>query len=127
MVVSFDSLAREYRITLKGELHHVTALGTDIYGNIQRLDNLLSVLEERRTACTEQLENVKVQLESAKEQVARPFPQDEELKTKSARLDELNILLDMDKKDNEVLDDGEISEEDAERNQPQKKDRGIER
>lgn len=85
------------------------------------------MLEERRTACTEQLENVKVQLESAKEQVARPFPQEEELKTKSARLDELNILLDMDKKDNEVLDDGEISEEDAERNQPQKKDRGIER
>lgn len=84
-------------------------------------------MEERRTACTEQLENVKVQLESAKEQVARPFPQEEELKTKSARLDELNILLDMDKKDNEVLDDGEISEEDAERNQPQKKDRGIER
>ena len=83
------------------------------------------MLEERRTACTEQLENVKVQLESAKEQVARPFPQEEELKTKSARLDELNILLDMDKKDNEVLDDGEISEEDAERNQPQKKDRGI--
>ena len=85
------------------------------------------MLEERRTACTEQLENVKVQLESAKEQVARPFPQEEELKTKSARLDELNILLDMDKKDNEVLDDGEISEEDAERNQPQKKDHGIER
>ena len=85
------------------------------------------MLEERRTACTEQLENVKVQLESAKEQVARPFPQEEELKTKSARLDELNIMLDMDKKDNEVLDDGEISEEDAERNQPQKKDRGIER
>lgn len=84
-------------------------------------------MEERRTACTEQLENVKVQLESAKEQVARPFPQEEELKTKSARLDELNILLDMDKKDNEVLDDGEISEEDAERSQPQKKDRGIER
>ena len=127
MVLSFDSLAREYRITLKGELHHVTGLGTDIYGNIQRLDNLLSVLEERRTACVEQLENVKVQLDSAKEQVARPFPQEEELKTKSARLDELNILLDMDKKDNEVLDDGEISEEDAERNQPQKKDRGIER
>ena len=127
MVLSFDSLAREYKITLKGELHHVTGLGTDIYGNIQRLDNLLSVLEERRTACVEQLENVKVQLESAKEQVARPFPQEEELKAKSARLDELNILLDMDKKDNEVLDDGEISEEDAERNQPQKKDRGIER
>ena len=127
MVLSFDSLSREYKITLKGELHHVTGLGTDIYGNIQRLDNLLSVLEERRTACTEQLENVKVQLESAKEQVARPFPQEEELKTKSARLDELNIMLDMDKKDSEVLDDGEISEEDAERNQPQKKDRGIER
>ena len=127
MVLSFDSLSREYKITLKGELHHVTGLGTDIFGNITRLDNALGSMEERRVACSEQLENVNVQLANAKEQVERPFPQEEELKTKSARLDELNVMLNLDKRESEVLDDGEVSEEDAERNQPKKKDRGIDR
>ncbi|MBQ9721059.1 MAG: DEAD/DEAH box helicase family protein, partial [Oscillospiraceae bacterium] len=127
MELSFDSLGRAYKVTLKGELRHTVSLGTDIFGNILRLDNALAGLEERRVACNEQLENVKVQLDNAKEQVARPFPQEEELKTKSARLDELNILLNLDKRENEVLDDGAISEEDAGRDQPKKKDRGIER
>lgn len=127
MALSFDRIAREYCVALKGALGHDTALGTDVFGNIQRMDNLLAVLPERRTACEAQLENVRVQLANAKEQVARPFPQEEELKTKSARLDELNILLDMDKRENEVLDDGEISEEDAERDKPKKKEHGIER
>ena len=127
MVLSFESLRREYQVTLKGDMHYVVSLGTDVYGNITRIDNTLGSMEERRAACAEQLENVKVQLRSAKEQVARPFPQEDELKTKSARLDELNVLLNLDKRENEELDDGAISEEDAERNQPQKKDRGIER
>jgi len=127
MVLSFESLRREYQVTLKGDMHYTVSLGTDIYGNITRIDNTLGSMEERRAACTEQLENVKVQLGSAKEQVARPFPQEDELKTKSARLEELNVLLNLDKRENEELGDGEISDEDAERNQPQKKDCNIER
>ncbi len=127
MVLSFDKLSREYRVALKGALGHVASLSTDALGNIQRLDNLLAALSERRTSCEAQLENLKVQFANAKEQVARPFPQEDELKSKSARLDELNVLLNLDKRENEELDDGEISDEDAERNQPQKKDRGIER
>lgn len=55
-------------------------------------------------ACKEQLENTKLQLENAKLEVDKPFPQEEELKTKSARLDELNILLNLDKRENEIVD-----------------------
>ena len=56
------------------------------------------------------LENTRAQLESAKVEVAKPFPQEEELRTKTARLEELNILLDMDKPENEIVD-GEVVEE----------------
>ena len=62
---------------------------------------------EQRAAAREELENAKQQLATAREQVNRPFPQEDELKAKSARLDELNIALNLDKRDNEDLDDGE--------------------
>ena len=104
MELSFESFSKEYRITLKGSLHHTTSLGTDIFGNILRLDNLLGGMEERLIACREQLENANVQLDNAKVEVEKPFPQEDELKTKSARLDELNILLNMDKRDSEIVD-----------------------
>ncbi len=110
MELFFDSFGRQYKITLKNQLHHTVALGTDIFGNILRLDNLLEGMGEQLIACREQLENTRVQLANAKVEVERPFPQEEELRTKSARLDELNILLNMDKPDNEIVD-GEISEE----------------
>ena len=110
MELSFESFSKEYLITLKGALTHTTGLGTDIFGNILRLDNLLGGMEERLIACREQLENVNVQLENAKQEVEKPFPQEDELKTKSARLDELNILLNMDKRESEIMD-GEPGEE----------------
>ena len=104
MELSFESLSREFKVTLEGALYYTTPLGTDIFGNILRLDNLLGSMEERIKACQEQLENTKVQLENAKQEVEKPFPQEEELKTKSARLDELNILLNMDKRESEIVD-----------------------
>ena len=110
MELSFESFTREYRITLKGALTHTTGLGTDIFGNILRLDNLLGGMEERLIACREQLENVNVQLANAKQEVEKPFPQEDELKKKSARLDELNILLNMDKRESEIVD-GEPGED----------------
>ena len=110
MELFFDSFGRQYKITLKNKLHHTVALGTDIFGNILRLDNLLEGMGEQLIACREQLENTRVQLANAKIEVERPFPQEEELRTKSARLDELNILLNMDKPENEIVD-GEISED----------------
>ena len=104
MEMSFDTFSREYKITLKGALSHTTPLGTDIFGNIQRLDNTLGAFEDRLNACREQLENVRVQMDNAKVEVQKPFPQEEELKEKTARLNELNTLLDMDKRDNELVD-----------------------
>ena len=110
MELSFESFTKEYQITLKGMLRHTTNLGTDIFGNILRLDNLLGGMEERMIACREELENINVQLDNAKQEVEKPFPQEDELKTKSARLDELNILLNMDKRESEIVD-GDVGDE----------------
>ena len=108
--LSFDTFSKEYKIILIGALRHTVVLGTDIFGNILRLDNAIGAMPERQIACNEQLEDTKVQLENAKVESKKPFPHEEELKTKSARLAELNTLLDMDKKDNEIID-GERSKE----------------
>ena len=112
--LSFDTFSREYKITLIHQLRHTVTLGTDIFGNIQRLDNTLSAFEERMAACVEQLENTRVQLENAKAEVQKPFPQEEELKTKSARLNELNAMLNFDKRENEIVD-GERGEEEPQK------------
>lgn len=114
MELSFDTFSREYKITLIHQLRHTVTLGTDIFGNIQRLDNTLGAFEERMAACAEQLENTRVQLENAKAEVQKPFPQEEELKTKSARLNELNAMLNLDKRENEIVD-GERDEEEPSR------------
>ena len=114
MELSFDTFSREYKITLIHQLRHTVTLGSDIFGNIQRLDNTLGAFEERMAACTEQLENTRVQLENAKAEVQKPFSQEEELAAKTARLNELNALLNLDKKENEIVD-GERGEEEPSR------------
>lgn len=111
MDLSFDTFEREYRVRLKGELSYSTALGSDVYGNITRLDNVLEGLEKRLDLSVQELENTEKQFEAAKVAVEKPFEKEEELKTKTARLDELNILLNMDKRENEIVggepDEGE--------------------
>ena len=104
MVLSFDTFAKEYRLNLKGQLSHSISLGTDLFGNIQRIDNMLAGLESDLRQCEAQLDNARVQLSNAKAAVDKPFPQEDELKTKLARLDELNILLNLDKRENEIVD-----------------------
>lgn len=96
--LSFDTFAREYRLTMIGQLRHTVTLGTDVFGNLQRMDNALEGLPIKEQACREQLSNLKTQLETAKAEVQKPFPREEELKAKSARLEELNALLNMDNK-----------------------------
>ena len=100
----FETFSKEYRLTMKGALSHTVSLGTDIFGNIQRMDNMLGSFEDLMHNAEAQLQNVRVQLENAKHDVELPFPQEEELRTKSARLDELNISLNMDRPENEILD-----------------------
>ena len=75
------------------------------------MDNQLASFEDKLNACAVQLENTHVQLENAKLEVQKPFSKEDELKEKSARLDELNILLNMDKRDNEIVDDEKSEEE----------------
>ena len=123
MELSFDPVGREYMITLKNELRHTTPLGTDIFGNIQRLDNLISSFPEKQKACENQLENERVQLENAKEELDKPFVHEEELKTKSARLAELNAMLDLNKNDNEIVDDERDEEETPEPNRDERNSR----
>ena len=100
----FETFSKEYRLTMKGALSHTVSLGTDVFGNVQRMDNMLGSFEDLMHNAEAQLQNVRVQLENAKHDVELPFPQEEELRTKSARLDELNISLNMDRPENEILD-----------------------
>ena len=101
--LSFDSFSQEYRLTMIGQLRHVVTLGTDVFGNIQRMDNLLESLPLKEQAYREKLSDLHSQLETAKVEVLKPFPREEELQTKLARLEELNALLNMDKREPEVV------------------------
>ena len=122
MELSFDTLTRNYKVSLIGSLTHTAVLGTDIFGNIQRMDNLLEGFEDQMHNTEAQLENVKVQLENAKAEVEKPFPQEEELQQKTARLNELNIRLNMDKRENEIVD-GDRDEDEKSLTDRKKEDR----
>lgn len=108
--LSFDSFSQEYRLTMIGQLRHVVTLGTDVFGNIQRMDNLLESLPLKEQACREKLSDLHNQLETARVEVLKPFPREEELQTKLARLEELNALLNMDKREPEVVAETEASD-----------------
>ena len=115
--------AREYKVRLKGELGYPVTLGTDTFGNITRLDNALEGLPKRLEMNEMELDNLKKQFETAKVDVERPFPQEEELKAKTDRLNELNALLNVDKRENEIVG-GEPDEGDE---PPERKPRDLER
>ena len=108
----FNTAERNYEVRLKGATSRNVSLGDDAHGNIIRLDNGIDRFAESLSLAENDLENTKNQLETAKKEVQKPFIQEEELRTKLARLDELNILLNMDKRDNEIVggepDEGEV-------------------
>ena len=105
MEISFDSFSREFLINLKCNLSHPTILGTSNTGNITRIENLLDNFENKLSEKKTELENVKVQFENAKNELKRPFPQEDELQEKTKRLNELNVLLNLNEKTNEIIDD----------------------
>ena len=115
--------AREYKVRLKGELGYPVTLGTDTFGNITRLDNALEGIPKRLEMNEMELDNLKKKLETAKVDVERPFPQEEELKAKTDRLNELNALLNVDKRENEIVG----GEPDEGEELPEKKPRDLER
>ena len=111
MELYFDTVQRNYVVKLKGETSRDVPLGDDAHGNIVRIDNGLERLEEALADTKNSLENTEKQFETAKQEIEKPFAKEEELRAKTARLDELNILLNMDKKENEIVggepDEGE--------------------
>lgn len=104
MELSYNTFSKEFVVELKGQRSYPVALGTDIYGNITRIDNEIEKIPDRLLHCQERLETLKEQLETAKLEVQKPFAQEEELQQKTARLGELNVMLDMDKKEHPILD-----------------------
>ena len=121
--LAFDTFAREYRLTMIGQLRHTVTLGTDVFGNLQRMDNALEGLPIKEQACREQLSNLQTQLETAKAEVQKPFPREEELTTKTARLKELNTLLNLDHKEPEIVD----TEPDEDQRPPERRRPQLER
>ena len=105
LVLSYDGLSNEYRMTMKGTLSHTAVLGADVFGNLTRMDNVIDGLPGKLEAVRAELADTQVQLENARTELTAPFAREAELAEKTARLKELNILLNMDQKDNSLIDD----------------------
>ena len=108
--LGFNTVEKKFTMTMKNKYSYSIFLGDDVYGNITRINNALEnigdgILEEKL-----EIENLKRQLENAKIEVQKPFPQEQELKEKTKRLEELNILLKLDEKDEQALN-MEVEEE----------------
>ena len=105
LVLSYDGPSNEYRMTMKGTLSHTAVLGADVFGNLTRMDNVIDGLPGKLEAVRAELADTQVQLENARTELTAPFAREAELAEKTARLKELNILLNMDQKDNSLIDD----------------------
>ncbi len=109
MELSFDSFSKQYHLALKGEMTHKVYVGTSALGNLTRMDNALEGIPKRLETAENKLTELKAQRENATAEVGKPFPQEAELAKKSARLAELDALLNMDERDmgSDIAGDGE--------------------
>ena len=107
MKVTFDSFNRKFVMSLKGEISHNLEIGSDALGNITRINNVLENMDKELAEARTKLENVSHQLETAKIEVQKPFPAEQELKEKMERLAALDALLNMDEKGEDVVLDEE--------------------
>ncbi|MDD4386544.1 MAG: SNF2-related protein [Clostridia bacterium] len=110
MEIRFETFDKTFHLYLKNKYSYDCVLGTDINGNITRIDNTFESIEKLLNSTKGELENVRLQYENAKQEVKKEFPQESELKEKSKRLDELNILLNMNEKDNQIIDGPDLKE-----------------
>ena len=99
LTASFDSFHQTYQLTIKRQCSYTVEVGKDALGNIQRITNALSGIERKLTESEQKLENLQKQLATAQEEVKKPFAQEAELAEKTARLAELNSMLNMDERD----------------------------
>ena len=111
LILSFDTFTKVFHLTLKNVLSHSITLGSDVFGNISRIDNALSGMPEKLESCKHSLEDLYRQVEEARLEVDKPFAQEQELAKKAARLTELDALLNMDKGVQEDME-GEVEKED---------------
>lgn len=112
--LGFNSVEKQFTMTMKNKYSYSIFLGSDVYGNITRINNALDNIKDKIPDEKLRVENIEKQLENAKIEVQKPFPQEELLKEKMKKLEELNILLKLDEKEKQVLDtsnDEEIKEE----------------
>ena len=98
MALTLENFGQDYILTLKGQMSHRVELGKDARGNLVRIDNALNAISERVTSQKAYLDNLHAQVKEAKAALGKPFPQEEELRAKSARLAELNAELNIDDK-----------------------------
>ena len=96
MSLTLEDFGKQYVLTLKGKMSHRVELGKDPRGNLIRIDNALAGMETRFARVQEKLDSLYTQMETAKAELGKPFPQEQELKEKSARLAQLNIELNID-------------------------------
>ena len=122
MILSIDTMANEHKMTLQHERSYSISLGTDIYGNIQRIDNTLANIEKLKMESEERLKSIKSQFEVAKDDVKKEFPKEKELSEKLQRLSALDALLNMDKIHSDAID---ITPDEGDL--PKKKNKDIER
>lgn len=104
--LGFNSLEKQFTMTMKNKYSYSIFLGSDIYGNITRINNALDGIKDKIPDQKLRLEDIEKQLETAKIEVQKPFPKELELKEKMKKLEELNILLKIDEKEKQVLDTG---------------------
>ncbi len=119
MSLTLENFGQDYILTLKGKMTHQVTLGRDPRGNLTRIDNVLNNIEKRLEAVNERLDALYVQVENAKAELGKPFPQEEELKVKSARLAELNAELNIEDKTpmEQAVDNAAVRHEEAPREQ----------
>ena len=121
--LSFEPFEKAYQVRIKGSLSRSVSLGTDAMGNITRIDNAIEKIPERLEVKKQELETAEQQFATAKQEVEKPFDKEEELTEKTNRLNVLNGLLNVDKRENELVDGA--PEEDSE--EPKRKEKEQER
>ena len=105
MLLSYDGAVNEFRMVLKGKLSHTAVLGADAGGNVTRIDNALEKITEHLANARSQLAHTTEQLENARTEMTAPFPKEAELAEKTRRLNELNVLLNLNEQDRPVMAD----------------------
>ena len=104
MTVDYDSYRQEVKLILRGEMSHAVTMGTDVYGNLTRIENVLANMPQKLEKAEERIAELERQTEQAKAELGKPFAQEKDLEAKAARLAELNAALNIDEKRKEPME-----------------------